>query len=129
MSSRIRQEIVLTASPQRVYAALTDSQQFSAMSGGAPFEIASDAGCAFSCFGGMISGRQLELLPGRRIVQAWRAGNWDEGVYSIARFDLKAQGAGTLLTFEHSAFPDGQAEHLGAGWAANYWEPLKKYLG
>jgi uncharacterized protein YndB with AHSA1/START domain len=126
--SSIRQEVVFKASPEKVYQALTDAQQFSKATGGAPTQIARQAGGAFSCFGGMILGRQLELVPNERIVQAWRAGNWSPGAYSIATFDLKAQGAGTRLVFEHAAFPADQQKHLEEGWHANYWEPLKKFL-
>ena len=128
MSHVIHQEIVVAASPQRVYSALTDSQQFSALTG-APAEISREAGGAFSCFGGMIVGRHVELMANERIVQAWRVANWDVGVYSVARFVLKAQGTGTLIIFEHAGFPDGTGEHLETGWHSNYWEPLKKYLG
>jgi uncharacterized protein YndB with AHSA1/START domain len=126
--SNIRQEVVFKASPKQVYEALTDAQQFSKVTGGAPTQIASEAGGAFSCFGGMILGRQLELVPHQRIVQAWRAGNWAPGAYSIATFDLKAQGGGTRLVFEHAAFPEDQKQHLEEGWSANYWEPLQKFL-
>jgi activator of HSP90 ATPase len=128
MSNSIRQAVIIKASPQRVYDALLDAKQFSAFTGGAPAEIDSNAGGAFSCFGGMITGRNVELVPNQRIVQAWRAGNWPEGVYSIVRFELDAQGSETRLTLDHSAFPEGNAEHLEGGWHRMYWEPLKKYL-
>jgi activator of HSP90 ATPase len=128
MSNSIRQAVIIKASPQRVYDALLDAKQFSAFTGGAPAEIDSNAGGAFSCFGGMITGRNVELVPNQRIVQAWRAGNWPEGVYSIVKFELDAQGSETRLTLDHSAFPEGNAEHLEGGWHKMYWEPLKKYL-
>jgi hypothetical protein len=64
----------------------------------------------------------------RRLYQAWRAGNWPEGVYSVVRFELVGEGAGTRLTFDQSGFPDGQREHLDEGWPKMYWEPLRKYL-
>src|SRR5690242_1454231 len=80
MSDAIHQEINLPASPLRVYETLTASAQFAAATG-APAEIGEGAGAAFSCFGGMIVGRHIELAPGQRIVQAWRVANWDAGVY------------------------------------------------
>jgi len=128
MPNRIHQEVVIAAAPERVYRALTDGKQFSAMSGGAPAEISGEAGAAFSCFGGMVTGRNIELQAGKRIVQAWRAGNWEEGVYSLARFELKPKGAETLVVFDHTGFPEDGGEHLEAGWKSNYWEPLKKFL-
>ena len=128
MADAIRQEIVFKASAKRVYDALLDSKQFSEFTGGAPAEISPEPGGALSCFGGMIRGRNIELVPNQRIVQAWRAGNWPEGVYSVVRFELETQGPGAMLTLHHAGFPDGNGEHLESGWHKMYWEPLKKYL-
>jgi activator of HSP90 ATPase len=130
----IHQEAVFQASRKRVYEALTDAKHFtkitsfSPVRNAAPAEISREVGGAFSCFGGHIVGRQVELVPNERIVQAWRVVTWDPGVYSIAKFELKEQGSETRLVFDHTGFPDGKAEHLAAGWKANYWEPLHKYL-
>ena len=128
MSKSIHQEVVFKAVPKRVYEALTDAKQFSKLAGGAPTEISLEAGGYFSCFGGMIVGRQIELVTNQRIVQAWRAKNWEPGVYSIARFELKEQGGETRLVFDHTGYPEDNRDHLDAGWGSNYWEPLKKYL-
>jgi activator of HSP90 ATPase len=135
----IHQEIVFKAAPQRIYAALTDAQQFQKvelLSGAMkdtdlnakPAKISIEPGGAFSIFGDYIIGRQLELVPGQRIVQAWREISWDPGIFSIARFELKAQNAGTKLIFDHTGFPAGNGEHLAIGWNAHYWKPLEKYL-
>jgi activator of HSP90 ATPase len=137
----IHQEVVFKASRKRVYEALTETKQFDkvvrlseAMKGGmppgaAPTEIGREAGGAFALFGGYIVGRNVELVPNERIVQAWRTGSWDPGAYSIAKFALVEQGSGTKLIFDHTGFPKDEAEHLASGWKANYWEPLEKYLG
>jgi activator of HSP90 ATPase len=125
----IHQEVVLNAGTQKIYEALIDSKQFSEITGGAPTEINPEAGGSFSCFGGMIFGRNIELVPNQRIVQAWRVANWPEGIYSIAKFELKAQDSKTLLIFDHIGFPESEAAHLEAGWIQNYWNPLEKYLG
>jgi len=136
----IRQQILFTASRKRLYDALTDAKQFdqvarlsAAMQGGMPpgakpTRLSSTPSSEFALFGGHIVGRQIELVANARIVQAWRAGNWDPGSYSIARFELIEQGSGTQLLFEHTGFPKGQSEHLAAGWKENYWEPLEKFL-
>ena len=125
----IHQEITFAAAPARIYEALTNAKTFSQMSGGAPTEIEAKDGGAFSCFGGMIIGRIIECVPGQRVVQAWRVKAWEPGLYSLARFELKAEGTGTRVLFDHTGFPEGQAEHLGKGWHANYWEPLLKLVG
>jgi activator of HSP90 ATPase len=128
MTKTIHQEVVFNASPERIYEVPTGAKQFSEITG-APTEINPEAGGSFTCFGGMIFGRNIELVPGKRIVQAWRVANWPEGVYSIAKFELTEQDSKTLLVFDHIGFPEAEVEHLAAGWGENYWNPLEKYLG
>jgi activator of HSP90 ATPase len=67
-------------------------------------------------------------VPDTRIVQAWRVAYWTPGIYSIVRFDLLEQAAGTKIMFDHTGFPNGDAESLASGWKAHYWEPLATYL-
>jgi activator of HSP90 ATPase len=135
----IHQEPVFTASPKRVYEALTDAKLFTRvvqLSGALqamhlpdkPAEISKEAGGAFALYGGFITGRHVELVPDVRVVQAWRAGDWPAGVYSIAKFDLVAQGSGCKIVFDHTGFPKGEAASLASGWKAHYWEPLAKVL-
>ena len=126
-SITIHQEIDFNTSPQPLYEALLDANQFTAFSG-RPAEINREVGGAFSLFGGHIIGRNVELLPNQRIVQAWRVVTWPEGVYSIAKFELKPNGSGTRLVFDHIGFPEGLHDHLAEGWESNYWMLLKKYL-
>jgi activator of HSP90 ATPase len=126
--SQIHQEVVFQATPKRIYETLTDAKQFTAFSGGAPADISAEVGSSFSCFGGMVLGRNIELIPNRRIVQAWRAKPWESGVYSIAKFELREEGAGTRVIFDQTGFPPEQHEHLEGGWQTNYWEPLRKHL-
>ena len=128
MADKIEQSVTFNAKPARLYDILLDSEQFSAFTG-APASIEAVAGGAFSTFGGMIAGRNVELAPGKRIVQAWRVGNWPEGVYSIVRFDLAGDNAGARLTLSHTGFPEDHRVHLESGWHARYWEPLRAYLG
>ena len=124
----IHQEVVFDADPARVYRALVDAGEFSQVTG-APSTGSGGEGGAFTAFGGHITGRQIELVPNQLVVQAWRAKTWPAGCYSIARFELRAEGEGTRLVFDHDGFPDDQREHLAAGWTANYWEPMRKHLG
>jgi len=126
-SITIHQEVDFKASPQRIYDALLDTKQFSAFSG-MQAEINREVGGAFTIFSGHIIGRNLELIPNKRIVQAWRVVDWPEGVYSIAKFELKPQGSGTHLVFDHTGFPEELRDHLAEGWADHYWARLKKYL-
>ena len=123
----IHQEAVFKTTPDRICAALTDAQQFSKMTGAAA-EISPDPGGAFSLFGARIVGRNIELVPRQRIVQAWRSQGWASGAWSIVRFEIKEQGPETRLILDHAGFPVASAESLRTGWHEHYWEPLKKYF-
>ncbi|MGH9773738.1 MAG: SRPBCC domain-containing protein [Candidatus Acidiferrales bacterium] len=137
----IHQEVLLKASPKRVYEALTDASHFDKVvqlsaamksgmiKGGPPTELSPEVGSAFTLFGGFIVGIQVELVPNQRIVEAWRAApDWNPGVYSIARFELTEQDSGTKLVLDHTGFPEGDGQTLAQGWKENYWEPLAKSL-
>jgi activator of HSP90 ATPase len=142
-AAAIHQEVVFAASVSRLYRALAVTEEFDKvvrlsaamnsdlkkMLGALPTAIDARVGGAFSLFGGYVTGCFLELVPDSRIVQAWRAGSWDPGNFSIAKFALSTQGSGTKLVFDHAGFPGDAAEHLAQGWHINYWEPLAKVLG
>jgi activator of HSP90 ATPase len=128
MSDRIHQEVDFNASPDRIYRALTDAKTFAEFSG-AGADLPTTPGGAISLFGGFVTGRIIELVPDQRVVQAWRGKTWEDGVYSIARFELKAQGSEkSRIVFDHTGFPEADREHLDQGWHRMYWEPLKAYF-
>jgi activator of HSP90 ATPase len=139
-AAAIHQEISFAADSSRVYEALTNARQFEAVTrlsdaatlltapGAKPTAISTEVGGAFTLFGGYITGRHLELQPGRRLVQAWRAASWEPGAFSVVRFALEPAPQGCRLSFDHRGFPDSQGPSLAYGWRVHYWEPLAKLL-
>jgi uncharacterized protein YndB with AHSA1/START domain len=125
--SRIHQEVTFAVPPARVFDALLKSTEHARFTG-APAEISTEAGGAFSVYGGKVHGRNVEVVPGKRLVQAWRSADWAEGVYTVARFEVHADGKGTRLVFDQDGVPEGAGEMLEPGWPKMYWEPLRKYL-
>ncbi len=123
----LHQEVDLKATPQRIYEVLLDSKQFAACTGMAA-EIDPKAGGAFSMFGGLVVGRNIELIPNQRIVQAWRPTHWDPGVYSLVKFEMKPHASETTVILDHTGFPEGEYDSLSSGWESHYWTPLKKFL-
>jgi activator of HSP90 ATPase len=129
----LHQEIELNAAPERIFHILLDSKEFAGVTGMAA-TIDPSPGGAFNTFGGLIEGRNIEIITDRRIVQAWRPTYWTPGVYTIVHFELKASSApntssvGTTLVLDHTGFPEGEFDHLDPGWHMRYWDPMKKYL-
>ena len=139
-SQAIHQEVIVSAKRQRVYGVLTSAKQFDALTrlsdalslvtapNAQATAISGEAGGSFTLFGGYITGRHLEMLHGERLVQAWRAGSWAPGDYSVVKFALFDQGTGCKLVMDHRGFPEGQGASLAYGWRVHYWEPLTKLL-
>src|SRR5262249_38561048 len=136
----IHQAALISASCARVYATLTDAKKFAALPrlsdaadlltapNAKPTTISTHPGGAFVLFGGYITGRNLELVPDKRLLQAWRAASWDAGEYSVVRFELRTEAAGCRIVFDQRGFPPSQGKSLAYGWRTHYWEPLEKLL-
>ena len=124
----IHQEVTIPASPTAVYEVLTNSEKFAAMTGGRSADISAEEGGSFAMFGGDIVGRNIELVPGKRFVQAWRPKRWPEGLYSLVSFNLSREGTGTKLVFDQVGYPDEDHAMLDGGWSMMYWQPMSKVL-
>lgn len=116
--------------PKQVYDAFLSSKGHSGMTGGAA-NISAKTGATFSAWDGYITGKNLELVPGKLIVQAWRTSEFpDDAEDSQLRLELSAtkDGKGTVLKMTHSNIPGGQEKMYGPGWHESYWEPMKAYF-
>ncbi len=128
MTKTIRQTVTIGAEPKRVYEALIDERRHASFTG-EKASISRKAGGAFTCYGGYLTGFNIDLVPGKRIVQAWRTKHWPKGTYSIATFTLaRSRGGRTKVSFTQEAVPASSVRHLVPGWRTHYWKPLKAYL-
>jgi uncharacterized protein YndB with AHSA1/START domain len=128
----IHQEAIIKAAPEQVYAVLTDGEKFAAATGQAA-RVTDREGDAFTLFSGRVEGRQIELVPGERVVQAWRFGGnhpdtWDAGVYSVVRFTLHPEGEATRFVVDHEGIPSEWVEHIASGYPTFYQGPLASYF-
>jgi len=124
-TTTIRQTVAFGASPEQVYEVLMDSQKHESLSG-EKAKISREVGGAFKAWGEHISGFNLVLQPGRKIVQAWRAHDWWADHYSIATFDLRKVDDGTELRFTQIGVPPHRYEGHSRGWIETYWQPPEK---
>ena len=127
-TSSFKQQVTLNATPQAIYDILMDSKAHTTLTG-AKAKISTKAGGAFEVYDGYAFGKNIDLLPGKRIVQTWRAkeDKWPADHDSIIVFELKALGKGRMkLVFEHREVPAAMADNFKQGWTDFYWTPLKK---
>jgi activator of HSP90 ATPase len=127
MTKTIRQTATFSASPHAVYEALMDARKHAKFTG-APATTSRKVGGAFTAYGGALSGTNLELIPDKKIVQAWRADDWPAGHFSRATFALKNVKSGTQLSFYQSGVPDKEYAGVKQGWVEHYWTPMRKML-
>jgi uncharacterized protein YndB with AHSA1/START domain len=118
----------IPASPEEIYRAWLDSIGHSEMTG-SEATMSDEVGAEVSAWDGYISGRNLELIPGERIVQSWRTTEFgDEEEDSVVTVVLQETEEGTLLTLDHSNVPDEHKGYEEGGWQSNYFEPMIAYF-
>ena len=123
----LQQKVRFRASPTEVYEMLMDSGKHRSLSG-MPAKISKKVGGRFTAWGSHITGFNLALLPGRKIVQAWRATGWWPDHYSIAIFDIKKIRGGSRLEFTQIGIPPHRYSGHYRGWIEAYWTPMKEIL-
>ncbi|MEO7109978.1 MAG: SRPBCC family protein [Polyangiaceae bacterium] len=117
-----------SASPEVVYRALTDAKTHSAFTGAAA-KIGAKVGGAFSAWNGYIKGRILELVPGEKIVQAWRTKDFPrEYPDSNLEIRLTPESGGTRLRLLQTNVPEMSVENYHSGWQSRYWQRLRAWL-
>jgi activator of HSP90 ATPase len=121
----IRQTVTFLATPMEVYDMLMDSRKHQSLSG-EKAKISKKVGGKFTAWGSHISGMNLVLKPGERIVQAWRATGWWPDHYSIAIFDIQRVEGGTKLRFTQIGVPPNRYSGHYRGWIETYWTPMKE---
>jgi uncharacterized protein YndB with AHSA1/START domain len=118
---------IIPASPGEIYTAWLDSKGHFAMTG-SPAKASPEVGAEFAAWEGYIHGRNLELEPGKRIVQAWRTTEFDPADEdSILEITFKPVKGGTRIKLRHKNLPLHGTIYR-EGWVENYFLPMKEYF-
>jgi len=120
---------VVPARPQDIYDAWLSSRGHAEITGGQPAQISASEGAEFTVWNGYITGRNLQLEPGRRIVQSWRttkftAADPDSQIEVL----LQPAPGGTKVTVNHTNVPDGHTSYRDGGWQRSYFDPMKEHF-
>jgi activator of HSP90 ATPase len=127
MKNEFTLSVVLNVKPEALCKAWLDSEEHAKFTG-SPAEIVPKVGGKFTAWDGYISGKTLELDPGKRILQNWRTTDFDnKSPDSKIEITFEKADKGTKLTLRHFNIPEGTAEEYKKGWKDFYFEPMKKY--
>jgi activator of HSP90 ATPase len=121
--------VTFDASPEEIYAIVMDQKKHSAVTGSRVIMSAKVNG-RFNIFDGYCHGFNIELIEGKKIVQAWnfREDGWPENHFSVCTFQLEQVGNKTKLRFLQTFVPEHNVNALKEGWKTYYWNTIKEYL-
>ena len=115
-------------SPATLYEAWLDSETHGEMTESSA-DIDPRIGGRHSAGDGYISGENLELESGVRIVQSWRTTDFeDSDPDSRLELTFEETDEGSLLTLRHTNIPSGQGESYQKGWEEYYFDPMEEYF-
>ncbi len=127
MTPTISQRVKFAASPETLFEMYLDSKKHAAATG-APAKLSRKEGGAWSAHGGKIGGKNLLIIPGKLIVQAWRATFWKKHELSVLILTFEKAAGGALVELVHVGVPRHDQKGVRNGWPKYYWKPWKKYL-
>lgn len=97
-STTLRQTIVFPSDSHDVYELLMDLRKHAQLTGNGA-RISRNVGGAFSVYDGYATGKNIELIDDKKIVQTWRAGDWEKEHYSIIEFKFSRSTRECTLPF------------------------------
>ena len=115
---------IVKTTPEQVYLGLTTPLTIHLWTG-EKTEFIAEEGSEFSMFDGSIQGKNLELVPGEKIIQQWYFGEQEEP--SIVTFILHESKSNTSLELRHTNIPEEDYDDIVEGWNMVYMDRLMEF--
>ena len=107
----------INAEPSDVYSAFTNQVTIELWSG-YPALMSDEPGSEFSLWEGDITGKIIETIADKKVVQEWYFGEQTEK--SIATITITPDRENSIVTVEHTNIPDDDFEGIAEGWREFY---------
>jgi len=115
---------------EKLYKAWLDPVHHAAMSYGGEAVFDPQVGGEYSTGDGYITGKFLELIPGKKLVQTWRTTEFAEDQPdSTVELTFTDTKDGCSFHLVQTGLPEDQVENYKGGWLEYYLEPMKIYFG
>ena len=128
MRNVIFKSIELPATADKLFEMYLDSTTHSAITG-LDASVSAENGSDFQAFGGLLTGKMLQVVRPRLIVQAWRSVSFHEtdpdSLLILSFTDERSNGRIDLV---HLDVPDHDYDGVTRGWDEKYFEPWRVYL-
>jgi activator of HSP90 ATPase len=120
-----RKTFRINADPSDVYSALTNPYTIELWTG-YPALMSTEPGSEFSLWEGDITGKNLEFIPDKKIVQEWYFG--DQPEKSIVSITISPERENSIVTVEHSNIPDEDFNGIVEGWQEYYFGAISTFF-
>jgi activator of HSP90 ATPase len=115
----------INAEPSDVYAALTNPYTIELWTG-YPAVMSEEPGSEFSLWDGDITGKNLEFVKDRKVVQEWYFGEQKEK--SIVTITIRADRENSEVNVEHTNIPDEDFADIADGWREFYFGAIINFF-
>ena len=120
-----KKTFIIHAELTDVYSALTNPVTIELWSG-YPAVMGSEAGSEFSLWEGDISGKNIEIIENKKLMQEWYFGDQKES--SIVTIYLIRDFGSTQVTVEHINIPDDDFDNIAEGWREYYMAAIERFF-
>lgn len=115
---------IIPATQEDIYQALTTPVTLEVWTGD-PAEMSTEPGSEFSLWDGSIVGKNLEFIPGKKLVQQWYFGEQEPP--SVVSITLHNHNHGTSVELIHTNIPDEDFDDIVEGWNTSYFGALSDF--
>jgi activator of HSP90 ATPase len=115
----------INAEPSDIYAAITNPITIELWSG-YPAEMSTEPGSEFSLWEGDITGKNIEFIQDKKVVQEWYFG--DQTEKSIVTIIITPDRENSNISVEQTNIPDEEYSGIAEGWREYYFDAIKSFF-
>lgn len=115
----------INAEPSDVYSALTNPYTIELWTG-YPAVMSTEPGSEFSLWEGDITGKNIEFIQDKKVVQEWDFGDTPEK--SVVTITIQKDREESMVTVEHTNIPDEDFEEIAEGWREYYFGAINTFF-
>lgn len=126
----INQKVVFRdATPMQIYKMYLTAKDHAKFTG-SEVKITDKVGAKFMAYDGYAQGENIELVPGKKIVQTWQAreAEWPAKHFSKLILKISDHKDGAELEMIHQGVPEQYANSIAGGWKDYYWKPMQEMI-
>ena len=123
MLTKIEQTINFSVPASEIYLAYLDENLHSVITNSEAI-INAKKGGRMSAYDGYISGKFLDLVQDKLIIQTWKAEEekWGNKDFSILTLQYEGNSNSCTVTMIHEGFPIELLKNFEEGWNQHYWK-------